>query len=324
MDAETTLLRFSLAMVPEADRVETLQEVFGAGYANINFVPLTEQPQLEVETRSLPGVTITRGLITPYFLTFNQDVSRASDDLTLVVGRGLEQGRMTHRGREIESGDGSAFLISCADPSTAETKSIFEPCAVTISRSLLVTMLPRAEDSLMRLIPAENPALRLLNAYLKTLKEERAVPSPELAFAVATHIRDLVVLAVGCDRDAEAVAAGGGLRAGRMAAIKQWILERLADPRLSVTGAASTQGVSQRYVQLLFESEGTTFSSFVLAKRLVLARRNLSDPMLAGRTIGAIAYESGFGDLSYFNRAFRTAFDQSPSDVRTNSRNPQE
>ncbi len=323
MEAETTLLRFSLAKVPEADRVETLQEVFGTGYANINFVPLTDKPQLEVETRTLPGVAITRGFYSPHFLTFNQDVSRASDDFTLVAGRGLERGRMTHRGREVESGDGSAFLISCADPSTAETKSIFEPCAVTISRSLLLSMLPRAEDSLMRLIPAETPALRLLNAYLQTLKDERAIHSPELDYAVATHIRDLVVLAVGCDRDAEAVAACGGLRAGRMAAIKQWILERLADSSLNVTGAAATQGVSQRYIQLLFESEGTTFSSFVLAKRLALAHRYLSDPMLAGRTIGAIAYDSGFGDLSYFNRAFRTAFNQSPSDVRNVGQSPQ-
>ncbi|RUX33774.1 helix-turn-helix domain-containing protein, partial [Mesorhizobium sp. M7A.F.Ca.CA.002.09.1.1] len=36
----------------------------------------------------------------------------------------------------------------------------------------------------------------------------------------------------------------------------------------------------------------------------------------AGRSITAIAYEAGFNDLSYFNRAFRRRYDATPSDVR--------
>ena len=316
MDAEATLLRFSLDTVPEAERLDTLQEVFGNGYANINFIPLTEKPNLEVETRMLPGVSITRGFCTPYHLTFNQDASRTNDDFTLVAGHSPKKGRARHHGRELESGDGSAFLISCAEPSVAETQSEFWPCSVTISRSLLLPSLPEAEDRLMRLIPAENPALRLLNAYLHALNGDERIQSPELAYAVATHIRDLVVLALGSGRDAEAVAIRGGLRAARLATIKQWIFARLTDPALCVGEAATAQGVSERYVQMLFEDEGTTFSAFVLAKRLELARSYLTDRRVAGRSIGTIAYDCGFNDLSYFNRAFRTAFQQAPSDVR--------
>lgn len=315
MDCQPARLRFSLVEVPPQQRVETLRDVFGAGYANISFVPLTDDPQLEVETVVLPGVAITRGFYTPHFLTFNQDVSKASDDFTFVAGCGAKRGRMTHRGGEIISGDGSGFLISCAEPSSAETQSLFFPCAVTIERSMLLALLPDAEDALMRLVPAENPALQLLNAYLRTLSENQAVQTPDLAYAVATHIRDLVVLALGADRDAQHLAAGG-LRAARMAAIERWILERLANPDLCVAKAAVAQGVGPRYVQLLFEAEGTTFSSYVLSKRLSLARRLLSDPALGGRTIGAIAYDAGFNDLSYFNRVFRAAFQRTPSDVR--------
>ena len=42
----------------------------------------------------------------------------------------------------------------------------------------------------------------------------------------------------------------------------------------------------------------------------------LRDPRFAERTITAIAYEAGFGDLSYFNRAFRRRYGETPSDVR--------
>jgi AraC-like DNA-binding protein len=39
----------------------------------------------------------------------------------------------------------------------------------------------------------------------------------------------------------------------------------------------------------------------------------LSNPLLAKRTISAIVYETGFGDLSHFNRAFRRRYGETPS-----------
>jgi AraC-like DNA-binding protein len=61
-------------------------------------------------------------------------------------------------------------------------------------------------------------------------------------------------------------------------------------------------------------------SDFVLMQRLTRAHRMLGDPAFAERSIGAIAYEVGFGDLSYFNRAFRRRFGATPSDVREAAR----
>jgi len=34
---------------------------------------------------------------------------------------------------------------------------------------------------------------------------------------------------------------------------------------------------------------------------------------------GAIVYDSGFGDLSYFNKSFRRLYRASPSDVRADA-----
>jgi AraC-like DNA-binding protein len=43
---------------------------------------------------------------------------------------------------------------------------------------------------------------------------------------------------------------------------------------------------------------------------------SLCDRRLAARSITSIAYEAGFGDLSYFNRAFRRHYNATPSDIR--------
>jgi AraC-like DNA-binding protein len=56
----------------------------------------------------------------------------------------------------------------------------------------------------------------------------------------------------------------------------------------------------------------------VLEHRLLRAYRSLNDPNLTDRSISALAFEAGFGDLSYFNRTFRRRFGMTPSDVRIN------
>jgi AraC-like DNA-binding protein len=67
---------------------------------------------------------------------------------------------------------------------------------------------------------------------------------------------------------------------------------------------------------MLFESEGTTFSRFLLSQRLAVAHRTLCDSRFADKTVSAIAFEAGLGDLSHFNRDFRRRYGESPSDVR--------
>jgi transcriptional regulator GlxA family with amidase domain len=107
-----------------------------------------------------------------------------------------------------------------------------------------------------------------------------------------------------------------GRRATRLNAIKADITARIGDERLSVTDVASRHRVTARYVQMLFEADGTTFSAYLLEQRLAHAYRLLTDARLFDRAISTIAYDSGFANLSYFNRSFRCRFGETPSGVR--------
>jgi AraC-like DNA-binding protein len=42
----------------------------------------------------------------------------------------------------------------------------------------------------------------------------------------------------------------------------------------------------------------------------------LTDRRRADRSIASIAFESGFGDLSYFNRTFKRFYGSPPSEIR--------
>ena len=85
---------------------------------------------------------------------------------------------------------------------------------------------------------------------------------------------------------------------------------------LSIADVARSLQISESYIRQLLAENGTTFTDFVLAGRLTRAHRMLLDPRYADRSISAVAYEAGFGDLSYFNRTFRRRYGATPSQVR--------
>lgn len=117
-----------------------------------------------------------------------------------------------------------------------------------------------------RRIAPETEALRYLLGYVRFLEENVSV-NPDLAKIAAIHLRDLFALALGATRDAAFVAEGRGLRAARLQAIKRDIGNHLDEEGLTVGTVAARHRLTPRYVQQLFESEGTTFSEFVLNQR---------------------------------------------------------
>jgi AraC-like DNA-binding protein len=55
------------------------------------------------------------------------------------------------------------------------------------------------------------------------------------------------------------------------------------------------------------------------AVALSRAHRILSDPRFADRNISSVAFDVGFGDLSYFNRTFRRSYAATPTDIKQSS-----
>jgi AraC-like DNA-binding protein len=170
-----------------------------------------------------------------------------------------------------------------------------------------------------RPIPADNAALRLLTQYIGILEDTEALIAPDLRRQAITHIHDLMALAIGATRDATEIAKGRGVRAARRI-IKEDIATQLDRADLSVATIAARHRIKPRWIWRLFEREGTTFTEYVLAQRLARAHRLLADPRYAGQKISTIAFNVGFGDLSYFNRAFRRRYGAAPSELRAAAR----
>jgi AraC-like DNA-binding protein len=167
------------------------------------------------------------------------------------------------------------------------------------------------------LVPSS--ATRLLSRYLDLLREPGALPTPELRRLATPHLRDLLRLAYGRANVTSGRWKKAGSGAARLQAIKTAI-DADAGTGLSMRAVAAGQHISPRYLQKLFKENGTTFTQFVVGRRLARAGQMLSDPRLAHHPITAIAFDSGFQDLSYFNRTFRCRFGCTPSEFRAASR----
>lgn len=224
---------------------------------------------------------------------------------------------VSHRGSELTRASGDAVLFSRPEAgfiSSRPRPGLF--LGLRAPRRALAPLVTNFDRASMWAIPSHNPPLRLLTDYVRLVSRNEAPESSGFGHAIATHILDLIALSVGADRDAEVAAAERGVRAARLQAIKADISSRLNDGDLSVAAVANRHGVTVRYVHKLFETEGATFSEYVLARRLELAHRLLTDPRLDSRSITSIAFDAGFSDLSYFNRTFRRRYDATPTGAR--------
>jgi AraC-like DNA-binding protein len=317
---DVRVLQFSTDDLPERDRLAIMREVHGRLTARVDIEPAPGVPiHYQVTARCLPGLIVSLFSVSPQIVRRTRELLADGNDDVVFALPPTAGGMVSHLGRELSHVAGDAVLLSTADVMRIDSSGYQGPM-VSLSRQRLASLVPGLEDAFMRRIARDTEALQLLTRYIRIFDDQQSLATLELRSLVVNHVYDLIALALGATRDAAAIANGRGVRAARLHAIKTEILSSLNPHELSLAGLAARHRVTPRHVQTLFESDGTTFSRFLLDQRLARAHHMLSNPLLAERAISTIAYEAGFGDLSHFNRAFRRRYGETPSDVRAGLR----
>jgi AraC-like DNA-binding protein len=320
-DAETVgngdcaVIRFSTEDFAPNERIEAVHEIFGRNLQKVHVEPRSgESFYTAVTLRRTPGLSLYTASRSAAIYRRSRDLIE-HDDVVMIAGF-TSSYEVHHLGRTLSLGRGEAVILTGGEPASFGGPDQNSVNLLRVPVDLLSPLVANLEDAYGRTIPADNPALRLLVAYFGILDEAETFALPELRRQAVTHIHDLTALAIGPTRDAAETAKCRGASAARLRAIKHDIADRLGDPGLSTAEIAARHGVNPRYVQRLFEKDGTTFTDYVLAQRLAFAHRLLSDPLRAGAKISTIAVDAGFGDLSYFNRRFRRRYGVAPSELR--------
>jgi AraC-like DNA-binding protein len=310
-------VRFSLHDAPERERPSIYRDFFARSVMGVDVEPFGETSfNANVMLQALPGLHIFSGCVhgsrnrrTPALLADGRN------EFTLFINLGgpylISQGA-----GELLLDDGAATLVSTGDPCSFMHHPPGSMLCLRFARTALGALVDGIEDLCLRPIRTGTPAVRLLADYVRLGREEPAFADGPLQHLFVGHVHDLIASAVGASRDGAEVVQHRGVRAARLHAIKQDIGRNLGQADLSVGALAARHGCTPRFIQRMFETDGTTFTAYVLAQRLARAHDVLKDPSRRAEKITAVALDCGFGDVSYFNRVFRRRYGTAPSDVR--------
>jgi AraC-like DNA-binding protein len=311
-------VRFSTTDLTENMRVAKWREHYARTVLRADIEPNDDAPfQAAFASLVLPGLQLVSGRFTVARIVRTREmIADGNDDLSLLVN---QKGNVTvsARGREVALCENDAVLISSGETLVFDRRSFGESIAIRMPYSTLSAVVVDVDDAIMHHMPRNTIALTLLTSYANSLLgDDHAAATPALRHHVATHMHDLVALTLGATGEAADVAKSRGIGAARLRAAKIHMTENIGCRNISIGSVASHLGVTPRYLQRLFERDGTTFSAFLLERRLARAHRMLCEPRSVQRRVSAIAYDVGFGDLSYFNRCFRRLYGATPQDIR--------
>jgi AraC-like DNA-binding protein len=307
-------MQFSTAGVPRAKRADMLGGLRERGILPIEPVP-DGVADVAISKWFLPSASLLAGNLSGV-RQFGAPTDDDSDDDVFFGVNISGTSVVSQAGQTIAIGDGDAIFISLAQgPFSVVRAAPTRFIGLRLQRSVVTAMSSNTDDPRLRRVPRASDALSLFTKYIQATLDTHMFASPVMARTVVNHLADLVALSLGASPASQA----RGVKAARLQTIKADIEANLTVGPLAVADVAARHGVTPRYVHKLFETEGTTYTRYVLRRRLDQAHRRLRDPSGATQTISSIAYDVGFTDLSCFNRTFRQQYDATPSDIR-NSR----
>ena len=306
-----TRLQFSTGGIDEKARKGAVEAALGAHVRSVVDFTKDDPVAVEMSLRDIAGIHVARLDTSPLRLITPPDTAGRLYLSFTCAGGGI----IDAAGDATTSKPGDANIMCRGRLMTTVVARPSSIISIAVPRDRLEPHLASADNMIpsTRLSPM---AAGLLCSYAISLLDSPLTPNGGEADMFSRHLVDLVALTLGARADAPPAPQREGVRAARRRAIRTDIAANLSSPALSLTWIARRHGVSDAYLRSLFYEEGTSFSDHVRNSRLDTIHAQLSDPLQDGRNIAELALTAGFGDVSWFNHAFRRRFGMRPSDLR--------
>jgi AraC-like DNA-binding protein len=242
-------------------------------------------------------------------------VAAPSDDLLLLMQLS-GTARIEQSGRQLELRPGHATFC---DPSVPYT-------IISGEGQQIVTMVPRREVLPPRMSAADL-RLRDFDASSTPLRVYRLLAEEMASDAGSARDgeRDGVAAAAGeLLRGAAVLTSAAGLQLRTMSndvllrTVKDFVLDRLTDPDLTLGDIAAAHGMSPRRLSSLFAPDDSP-AAFIRRERLRRVREELLDPRFTAVAVSAVGLRWGYPDPSTLGRAYRRAFGETPVETRRRS-----
>ncbi len=316
-DLQRDVIRFSSCGVPEGAVMEYMYDYCCLAAARMHGDMCGSlPPAIDLEVLPLENVALGRGTIRG--LSLARTTALMSTDSIDSVLLSLSSSTFHYRSRQDPDPTpvhpGELLVSSYGSPKQLFWNQTNHVRSLQLDRKRLSRLLPGFDPETTHRITVDHRT-SLLFRYVDILFDDDLRDSSLLG-AAADHLFDLTALALGTTGDYAEHARERGVRAARLASIKEELRQRFGEPDLSVGELAHRHGISVRYLQTLFEQEGTTYSGFLAQQRLEFAAKRLRDVRYRHLRVADIAFDAGYSDLTAFNRAFRKFHGETPTQMR--------
>ena len=302
--------------LPPADRLSYWREVLCEAFTALATKPLESPHYRSVvklhEFADVNGVALS---------SFSQVVShglpevRRSNDAFFFINYQLQgECRAEQDGRQVRAGPGQFYMVDTTRPYRLDFIEAFHTLSFRFPHRELAPLLGDARRLTALGVDANTPLGGLAASHMRELLRYAADVPPEAGRSLADSLARLVALALS-RQPPSGPASQAQARQVLHAAIARYVCEHSTDPEISIGSVAARFRIAPRTVQAMFTERGSCFTQAVLERRLDVACRALTRD---GASVTQVAYDCGFGDLSYFGRAFRRRYGCSPREWQRN------
>lgn len=271
-----------------------------------------------IETGSLEDIQISELSADPQnVVRSNRQIAKSREDYFLVSLLTVGQGYTKQDQREARLQPGDFVLYDSTRPYELHFEQPFQQIVFRFPRSQLLARCGQAERITSLRIPGtQHPVSTLVSTFMRTVASSYLHLDSVTRVRVAESTLDLLATALSTVSGVKLMELNSMANVHR-AGVRAFISAHLADPNLTLSLVAASQGISIRYLHKLFEAEGQSVAAFIRDRRLEQCRRDLGDPKQIQRTIMDIAFQWGFNDAAHFSRIFKNRFGMNPTEYRT-------
>lgn len=310
-------LIFSTDALPERDRFPAFCEEVIRRYTALDIIT-RERSQFRGAVELQRAESVDVGSFATAAASFDRapHLVRDGDDGLIIMLCRSGTAYQSQRGYDQALQSGQGVICDCGYSGGLNMTTDSRFWSVKVPRAKITSLVPQIDQFGGVMLNKDPVARRLLFGYLAGTHDVDLSDGRRASRLYDEHIIGLIALAIGAEGDAREFVEQHGVRQVRRAAVVREIETSFGDPNLDAEVVAIRLGITSRYVHLLLEPTGQTFSEHLLEQRLMSAAAILRDPGQWGRKIADIAFQVGFADLSHFNRNFRRKYGATPTDIR--------
>lgn len=194
-----------------------------------------------------------------------------------------------------------------------EVRSLY----LELPRDEFAQRFPRERIPISGIINTSRGLGRVTSEFCTMLATEDATLTEGARAHLGNQLMDMLAFTL-LSADGDMPAAEHSVRKTRLWSVQRWIDAHLNDPGLSLERIAGANGISLRYLHLLFRECDMSVSEWIWSRRLQLTYDNLEKRN--GRSITSIAFEHGFSSAAHFSTRFKRKYGISPRDVEPPSK----